>query len=100
MARSVNIAELKDRLSACLDLVRRGEEIVVRDRSRPIAKIVPLTSSNDYDVEEQALIAAGQLRPASAAASAAFWKSFWALPAPRVSTRRAAAAVREDREED
>ena len=39
--RSVKIAELKDRLSEHLRAVERGAEIEVRDRDRPIARIVP-----------------------------------------------------------
>jgi prevent-host-death family protein len=39
--RSVKIAELKDRLSEHLRAVERGAEIEVRDRDRPIARLVP-----------------------------------------------------------
>jgi prevent-host-death family protein len=40
--RSVKIAELKDRLSEHLRAVERGAEIEVRDRDRPIARLVPV----------------------------------------------------------
>jgi len=39
--KSVNIAELKNRLSHYLRIVRRGEAILVRDRDRVIARIEP-----------------------------------------------------------
>ena len=39
--KSVNVAELKNRLSHYLRLVRRGEPILVRDRDRVIARIEP-----------------------------------------------------------
>jgi len=39
--KSVKIAELKDRLSEHLRAVERGAEIEVRDRDRPIARLVP-----------------------------------------------------------
>lgn len=42
--KSVKIAELKDRLSEHLRAVERGEEVIVTDRSRPIARIVPFGS--------------------------------------------------------
>lgn len=87
--RSVNIADLKNRLSTYLDKVRAGEEILVRDRNRPIAKIVPL-SLDDLDEEERELVAAGQFRPAERPLPA----SFWSMPAPRVSANRVAAALR------
>ncbi len=92
--RSVNIAELKNRLSAYLNEVREGREILVRDRNRPIAKIVPLSAA-DLDEELGALVAAGLLRPPEGRLP----KSFWSMPAPRVSTKRIVAAVMADREE-
>lgn len=38
---SVNVAELKNRLSHYLRMVRRGEAILVRDRDTVIARIEP-----------------------------------------------------------
>ena len=93
--RSVNIADLKNRLSRYLSEVREGEELLVRDRNTPIAKIVPLSSEHDADAEDLSLVASGQLRLPEARLPA----SFWAMPAPRVSIRRAAAAVAAEREE-
>ena len=40
----VKIAELKDHLSEHLRAVEKGSEIEVTDRSRPIARIVPLAN--------------------------------------------------------
>ena len=40
--RQVRIAELKDRLSEHLRAVESGAEVVVMDRNRAIARIVPL----------------------------------------------------------
>ncbi len=37
-----NIAELKNRLSEFLSYVERGEEIEVRKRNIPIARVVPI----------------------------------------------------------
>lgn len=39
--KTVKIAELKNHLSEHLRSVEAGEEIVVTDRNRPIAKIIP-----------------------------------------------------------
>jgi prevent-host-death family protein len=58
---AVNIAELKARLSSYLQRVRSGEEIVIRDRNLPVAKLVPLLSS-EVSTQELALAASGQLR--------------------------------------
>ena len=49
--RAVNLGDLKNNLSRYLSAVRRGEELVVRDRNKPIARIIlspkaSLTSRN------------------------------------------------------
>jgi len=41
MATEVRIAELKNHLSRYLRSVRKGHEIVVKDRETPIARVVP-----------------------------------------------------------
>lgn len=45
--RRVKIAELKNRLSEHLRAVEAGDEVVVTDRDRPIARIVPMPSSGE-----------------------------------------------------
>lgn len=39
---TINISTLKNQLSAVLQRVRRGEEVVVMDRDRPIARLGPV----------------------------------------------------------
>lgn len=56
----VGIRELKNSLSKYLDLVRAGEEVIVTDRGRPIARLSGLDASNDRLAE---LISAGVVRP-------------------------------------
>ena len=41
---TINIAELKANLSRCLRDVAAGEHILVMDRRRPVAEIVPLSA--------------------------------------------------------
>jgi len=41
MKTEVKIAELKSKLSEYLRSVRRGNEVVIKDRETPIARIVP-----------------------------------------------------------
>ena len=43
--KAINIAELKNRLSHYLRIVRRGEPVLVRDRDRIIARIEPAGES-------------------------------------------------------
>jgi antitoxin (DNA-binding transcriptional repressor) of toxin-antitoxin stability system len=60
--KSVNVAHLKSHLSACLQLVRGGGELLVCDRNTPIAKIVPLPSATDGEAELRALAAVGTVK--------------------------------------
>ena len=59
--RSVNIAELKNQLSKYLTFVKAGEEIVIRDRNLPVAKLVPF-SAEEASEEELLLVASGKMR--------------------------------------
>jgi len=59
-AAVVGVRELKNRLSAHLDRVKRGEELMVTERGRPIARLIPVGA----DVERMtALVEAGIVRP-------------------------------------
>lgn len=60
--RSVNIGELKNQLSAYLQFVRNGEEIIVRDRNTPVARILPIRADSLTDHETQ-LVASGAMSP-------------------------------------
>jgi prevent-host-death family protein len=59
--RSVNVAELKNQLSKYLSFAKGGEEVVIRDRNLPVAKLVPF-SAEDANHQELVLVAAGKLR--------------------------------------
>jgi len=56
----VGIRELRNHLSRYLDEVRQGEEIVVTDRGRAVARLVPLSGERKID----RLIAEGLVTPA------------------------------------
>jgi len=96
---SVQIADLKNNLSAYLRKVRTGEEVIICDRKSPIAKIVPL-STGDFDLEEQELIAKGLMLPPQKPFDAeAFLAIGRGLRMPRVSRaaiRRAMDFTREE----
>jgi prevent-host-death family protein len=53
---------LKARLSAHIRLVRDGEEVLVCDRNKPVARIVPC-SVDDQSERERRLIARGVMTP-------------------------------------
>ena len=92
--RSANIADLRNHLTQYLREVRTGAEIIVRDRQRPIAKIVPFTVEDD-DADDAALVAAGLMRKGSGSIPPSFWKA----RRSRVSLKAVVAAVTADRDE-
>jgi prevent-host-death family protein len=96
---AVNIAELKSRLSAYLQRVRAGEEIMIRDRDQPVAKLIPLLPS--ASTEELDLVASGDLLLPSHRLNA---KKFWSIGArspvkdPMFDAGRAVSQDREERD--
>ena len=59
--RTVNVAKLKNQLSKYLAFAKSGEDLVIRDRNLPVAKLVPFPAEG-ADAEELKLVAAGKLR--------------------------------------
>ncbi len=59
--RTVNVAKLKDQLSKYLTFAKSGEEVIIRERNLPVAKLVPFLATG-ADAQELKLVAAGKLR--------------------------------------
>ena len=95
--KSANVSELKSRLSSYLAAVQRGEEVIVRDRDRPIARLVPLTTPGNDSIEEAALVATGVLTPPTSNKLPA---AFWTKNSSAITEKQAADAVRRERDED
>ncbi len=57
----MNIGELKNQLSGYLQYVKNGEEIVIRDRSVPVARILAFRHGSGWEQEAQ-LVASGALK--------------------------------------
>jgi prevent-host-death family protein len=93
--RSTNVSDLRNRLTQYLKEVRAGEEIIVRDRQRPIAKIVPFTI-DDEGQNDADLVAAGLMRKGTGKLPASFWKT----RRPGVPLDAVIAAISADRDED
>jgi|SRR5271155_955365 len=98
--KSVQIGELKNHLSAHLREVRNGEEIIVRDRNMPVARIIPYVPES-IEEQERMLIAQGKLRlPANPPKDREkFWEEFWAMPSADLDNETAKKAVLDEREE-
>jgi len=74
--------------------VRRGEELVVTDRGKPVARIVPL-DTDDVEPELAELIALGMVRPRKTREPLP--KSFWTDPLAE-TTIDLTELIREDRD--
>src|SRR5580700_9836691 len=62
--RTAKISELKAKLSAHIELVKNGEEVLIFDRNTPVARLVPAGPMDEYGERERRLIAKGILIPA------------------------------------
>ena len=60
--RIVKIGDLKAQLSAHLQFVRNGEEVLVCDREKPVARIIPCEIEG-LGEQERRLVASGVLIP-------------------------------------
>lgn len=71
----IAISRLKASLSEYLRAVRAGEEVVITDRGRPVAKIVPIKRGAEGENEHIAsLVKSGVLRPGGKRLTGQFWK--------------------------
>jgi prevent-host-death family protein len=93
--RSVNVAKLKNQLSKYLMYAKNGEEVVIRDRNLPVAKLVPL-SVEEADDQELKLVAAGKMRLATKRLDV---KQLLNIPVGTVPGNKAIQAILADREE-
>jgi prevent-host-death family protein len=93
--KSASVSTVKNRLSAYLDLVRQGEVVVITDRGRPIARLVPLDPSPQEDTEawRRDLEGRGVIMRASTPASATLLDDL--PPAPETPGDAVAALVEE-----
>ena len=56
----VGVRELKNNLSRYLDRIAQGDEVIVTDRGRPVARLTSLDAATD---RLAALVAAGAVQP-------------------------------------
>jgi prevent-host-death family protein len=85
------IATLKASLSELLAGVKAGEEVVVTDRGRPVARIVPYESGG---AELDELVRTGQVRRSRGSLPTELWEH----PAPSDPEGRLLGALLEERE--
>ena len=92
--RTTTVSQLKMSLSACLRQVKDGEELIITERGRPIARLLPLNSAplpeHLRDLEEKGFLKRGE-KPLPA--------DFWDLPRPADPQAAVRSALLREREE-
>lgn len=61
--RTAKISELKAKLSAHIEFVKNGEEVLIFDRNTPVARLVPAGPAEGEDERMKRLIAKGIIKP-------------------------------------
>ncbi|MDF0644541.1 MAG: type II toxin-antitoxin system prevent-host-death family antitoxin [Nitrospira sp.] len=92
--KRTGVSTLKATLSACLARVKAGDEVLVMERGKPIAKLVPLRKGTDGTAAHlEDLARAGLVRVGTSKLPAGFWK----MPRPKDRKRRGLKALLADR---
>jgi len=92
--KTAAVSEIKARLSEYLNQVKAGMEILITDRGKPVARLVPLSRSKDLKesmvrMEKQGLIRVG---------SGKLPKNFWRIHRPDDPNGMVLKALLEERE--
>ena len=94
--KTTAISRLKSSLSEYLLKVKAGEEVIVTDRGKPVARIVPI-ERGEIEIPPHLLTLerAGLVRIGKEALPG----GFWSMPRPKDRKGRALAKLLEEREE-
>jgi prevent-host-death family protein len=92
--KAASVSELKARLSEYLNQVKAGTEVLVTDRGKPVARMVPVSRTKDLKeswgrMEKQGLIRLGPGK---------LPKDFWKIPRPADPEGLVLKALIEERE--
>jgi prevent-host-death family protein len=92
--KTAGVSELKARLSEYLNQVKAGMEVLITDRGKPVARLVPISRSKDLKeslvrMEKQGLIRLG---------SGKLPKDFWRMDRPDDPRGLVLKALLEERE--
>lgn len=98
--KTVNVAKLKASLSEYLAAVKNGEEVIVTERSKPIARLMPLPAPDNNEREWLYQMAAeGRLILPEQWPTKESMQRFLARPKPEDPEGLVLEALLEDREE-
>jgi len=96
---SAGIAELKAKLSEYLSRVRAGEEVLVTDRGRPVARLIPISAKDVPGDAESARLRAMEREGLIRLGSGRFPEGFFEKERPADPGGHLRKAVLEEREE-
>lgn len=96
--RSVNIAELKNRLSTYIGYAKNGEEVIIRDRELAVAKLVPM-EVGDLSEDERWLVAHGKMTLPKRKLTPEALEELFRMPRPKVKDNAGTQALLDEREE-
>ena len=91
--QTTSITQLKNSLSAYLRSVKEGEEVIITERGRPIARLVPVKSMEKHleELERRGLLRRG---------TGKLPEDFWDMPRPSDPEGLVLKALLQDREEN
>ena len=94
--KSVAVSKLKASLSRYLSQVKAGDEILITEHGKPVAKIIPLSQRKD-EISTALLVLerAGLVKTGTGNIP----KTFWTRPRPEDKKNRARTMLRQEREE-
>jgi len=92
---TTTVSKLKASLSEYLRRVKAGEEVLVSERGRPIAKLVPVAGGEALPDHLAEMARQGLARVGSRRLS----RAFWSLPRPKDPKGRVLGALLEEREQ-
>jgi prevent-host-death family protein len=94
MTTTATVSKLKASLSEYLRRVKAGEEVLVSERGRPIARLVPVTGKDALPDHLAEMARQGLARIGSRRLS----RTFWELPRPRDPKGSVLKALLDERE--
>ena len=79
--KTSSISNAKNQLSALIDLVRKGETVIITDRDQPVAQLAPLSTEQlDKGSQLAELERSGLVRRGRSSTSRGFLKSLPPMP--------------------
>ena len=93
--KTTTVSKLKASIGECLRSVKAGEEILVTERGRPIAKLTPAAGSHVLDKRLVEMEKRGHIKLGTGKLP----KHFWDLPRPKDPKGLVVKAVLREREE-